>query len=391
MIRALTDRGTRLSGVGRPGLDGTCWPTRPGDDLLRAALLPTGSATEAWRRVRPVLDLNGDLQREIPRLLPMVLTTVDAAALGSDAGVMKRRHREAWRDNQLHLHWAHRWLDQLVGQVPIMLLKGLPLALTVYPDIGRRPMNDVDVLVGTRHIDRAVALLLANGWEPAEARAVPRSWKARHSLPLLHPDGGHVDLHHQPGVPFMGVHGGSDAATDFFSSRHTVSIGGNDVAIPTPEHQLAHAIVHGLTSVPGSSTRWVVDATLIMRQPNVDWDRFVSIARRYRIIQPIRSALRYVVDTVDAPVPAEVLRALWAEPVTAGDRRRFEALTATPDTTTRAGNLAVVKARWARLRTALGPAASFGAAPRFAADLLHVDNEWAVPRELARRIVRGRR
>ncbi|MGN6693344.1 MAG: nucleotidyltransferase family protein, partial [Aquihabitans sp.] len=272
-------------------------------------------------------------------------------------------------------------------EVPVMLLKGMPLALHAYPDIGRRPMSDVDVLVPTADIGRAVELLLAAGWVGGEGRPLPRSWRARHSAPLVHPDGGHIDVHHVPGVPFMGGGDGATEVPEVWAGQRPSELAGRPVGLPAPEDLLLNVVVHGVTSIPGWSSRWIADAVVLLRTHEVDWARLVDHARRHRVVLPVRSALRYLEEAFDAPIPADARWDLWADPVSAGDRRRFEVLTGTDDDRAM-GIGAIRRARWARLRTALGPGRSALAAPRFAADLLGADRTRELPVVLARRTTR---
>jgi len=374
--------------VRRPGLDGSCWPDPDTEDVLRAALVPGPAGVEAWQRARGGIDLRDRVLADRQRLLPLVLANIGVEGAGADAPDMKRIHREAWRDNRLHVHHAPRWLDPLSGQVPVMLLKGMALAPRAYPDIGRRPMSDVDVLVPSPQIGHAVELLSAAGWVCGEDRPLPRSWRARHAVPLIHPDGGHIDLHHAPGAPFMGHAAGGVAVPEMWAAQQPGELAERPVAVPAAEDLLLTVLVHGLTSVGGWSSRWAADAVVLLRREPVDWDRFAEQARRYHVVLPARSALRYLVDAFDAPVPADVLWAIWAMPVSVGDRRRFDTLTGATHSDRPWSRSSTVWGRWARLRTALGPGPAVLAIPRFTADLLYIDHTWQVPSEVVRR---GRR
>jgi len=374
--------------VRRPGLDGSCWPDPDTEDVLRAALLPGPAAIEAWHQARAHVDLRDRVLAERQRLLPMVLANIGVEAAGEDAPGMKRLHREAWRDNRLHLHHAPRWLDPLSGHVPVMLLKGMALAQRAYPDIGRRPMSDVDILVPSPQIGQAAELLTAAGWVCGEDRQLPRSWRARHGAPLIHPDGGHIDLHHAPGAPFMGHAQGGVAVAEMWAAQQPGELADRPVAVPAPADLLLTVVVHGLTSVGGSSSRWVADAVVLLGSQPVDWNRFAEQARRYHVVLPARSAMRYLVDTFDAPVPVDALWSLWATPVSVGDRRRFDTLTEAVRSDVLWAKTSTIHGRWARLRTALGPGEALLAVPRLAADTLYIDHTWQIPSEVVRR---GRR
>lgn len=372
----------------RPGLDGACWPDPDTEQVLRAALLPGDAAIEAWQRARTSIDRRAEVLADRQRLLPMVLANIGAEAAGQDAALMKRVHREAWRDNRLHLHHAPRWLDALEGEVPVMVLKGMALARCAYPDLGRRPMSDIDLLVPSPQVGRAVERLVAAGWVGADGRPTPRSWRARHSAALVHPDGGHIDLHQAPGVPFMGRPRRGVAVAEMWDAQRPGELAGRPVALPAAEDLLLTVVVHGLTSVNGWSSRWVADAVVLLASLPVDWNRFVDQARRHHVVLPARSAMRYLSDTFDVPVPADTMWSLWSAPVGAGDRRRFDIVTEAVGSEVPWARTSAIRGRWARLRTAVGPVGAALAAPRFTADFLHLEHPWQVPADVVRR---GRR
>jgi hypothetical protein len=380
--------------VRRPGLDGSCWPDPTTELLLGAAVLPEAEAVERWRRVRPAVDGDVHLLSEHQRLLPMVLATIGEEGAGDDAARMKRAHREAWRDNQLHIHHAGRWLDPLGrAEIPVMVLKGMALAQDVYPDVGCRPMSDVDVLVPSPQFDAALARLVEAGWIGADGRRVDRALHVRHALPLVHPEGGHIDLHHSPGTPFMGGARRGVSVPEMWAARRPARLGDRPVTVPAPEDLLLTVIVHGLTSFFVWSSRWVVDSIVLLRstEPDreVDWERLAEQARRHHVVLPARSALRYLVDAFDAPVPPDALWRLWDLPVSDGDRRRFDTVTGVVGGAAPWARTSNFRGYCARLRTALGPVHTALAMPRILADFVEVDQTSQLPGEIARR-ARGR-
>ena len=83
-----------------------------------------------------------------------------------------------------------------------MVVKGVPLALSYYRDIGCRPMNDVDVLVRTDRMADAFRVLgddgwlgPRDGWQRQPPITAPFSLTGYHSRRVVSPDGFVVDLH----------------------------------------------------------------------------------------------------------------------------------------------------------------------------------------------------
>lgn len=79
-------------------------------------------------------------------------------------------------------------------QLPVMALKGLALAKTIYGDIALRPMNDLDLLVKEADLVRAGRILLTLGYQqPCPAW---ESIKTFHHLPpFAHKNGAMIELH----------------------------------------------------------------------------------------------------------------------------------------------------------------------------------------------------
>jgi hypothetical protein len=84
--------------------------------------------------------------------------------------------------------------------------------------------------------------------------------------------------------------------------------------------QLLHVCVHGEKWVHVPGIRWVADAVVVMRSAAVDWGCLVEEATRRRFVRRLGRQLTYLRDAVDAPVPADVLTALAAAPVSALER-----------------------------------------------------------------------
>lgn len=86
--------------------------------------------------------------------------------------------------------------------LPVILLKGAALAATLYPNIGLRPMGDLDLLVPEHQLDQAVEAVKSLGYVPEakDKRPEIRSGLARLTSYEVNFDGGehipvHVELH----------------------------------------------------------------------------------------------------------------------------------------------------------------------------------------------------
>ncbi len=57
--------------------------------------------------------------------------------------------------------------------IPVVALKGICFALTIYPDIGMRPMVDLDLLVPASRLAEAIQIAYDLGYEKAVPEATP--------------------------------------------------------------------------------------------------------------------------------------------------------------------------------------------------------------------------
>ena len=172
-------------------------PPSPGQMLLlRAALAPEADAVAAWREWRrsTVFDEAGWGQFQI---LPLAAANLPAAELDAEvAGRIAGLRRMTWSRNQLLFHAAGEAAAALndAGISPL-IIKGAALAQSAYPDLGTRPMFDVDLLVPFGRAREALAVLRSAGWSTPYPDPAGRIG-VHHSLELSR-GVGEVDLHWQ--------------------------------------------------------------------------------------------------------------------------------------------------------------------------------------------------
>jgi hypothetical protein len=313
------------------------WPTPAQALLLRAALLHGPEALDAWERWKASTDIDR-IDRGSHRLLPLVYRMLEREGVADPLlARLKGVYRHTWSRNQLMLHALAGGVRALQeAGLEAMILKGAALSLVYYRDLGARPMDDVDVLVRTGDAERALELLRARGWRP-ELAIPPARLGALHGVAMRNAAGQSLDLHWHLTPAALAP----DADADYWAAAHTTRLGGQQVRLLAPTHQLFHAFAHGVKSNVVPPLRWVADATVVLRQaPGIDWPRLVAAATRDRLVLPVREGLHYLVALVDAPVPAPVLDELDRIPVSRRDRLEHWARVSTDPSATWA---AVVK------------------------------------------------
>jgi hypothetical protein len=304
-----------------------CWPGPQQELLLKASLLQGEAAVAAWRHWVSTADLDR-LDQASFGLLPLLHDNlrrhgVDHPLLDRFKGI----HRLTWYKNRLLFHSAAAALSALDrAGVRHLLLKGAALALLHYADSGLRPMSDVDILVPHRQAIETIGALIDSGWVPS---------------------GRSPDLLTEQYVSTMTQHNFTNSTQQnldlhwhvLFSDRYGDNV--NDAlwreAVPTTLHNvptlalhptdlLLNVCEHGVRWNPIPAFRWAADATIIVSHVPcaVDWDRLITEAHTRHLALPLCTALTYVQERLEAPVPSAVLDALRNIPATQQDRVEHE-------------------------------------------------------------------
>jgi hypothetical protein len=249
--------------VNEPGLEGSFWPSERQKLLLRTAFAGGDASAEAWRQLRPQLELDRLELGSFP-VLPLVhrqleQLEVDDPYMPRLAGIRRR----TWAMNQLELDAVTPTLRSLDGPI---VVNGWQFPAHYYGgDFGLRPVEGLEVL------ERFA-------WE--------------FSTPDREPDLETIEI----------------------------TLGETKARALAPTDELLRVCLAGArTSVP-PNILWLADALAVLRV-EIDWDRVVRHALRLRAMLRLRDALVYLRHELGAAVPEEAIRELEAHPP-----RRREAL-----------------------------------------------------------------
>ena len=162
------------------------------------------------------------------------------------------------------------------------LLKGAALAGSIYGSFARRPMIDLDLLVRASDAQGTVQALASAGWLWRPDKSVDGDFSGLHHLPaMLDPNGMvSVEIHTTllpPGAPF------SISTEAVLQSGRIVAFGAGALRVPNPAYLLLHACVH-LTWAHlfrQGGLRTFRDVGAIVESPDMDWPRFIDLAKRH--------------------------------------------------------------------------------------------------------------
>jgi len=333
--------------VNEPGLGGSFWPSERQKLLLRTAC----GDGEAWRRLRPQLDLERLELGSFP-VLPLVHRQLER--LGIDDPYMPRLagiRRRTWAMNQLGLDAVAPALRSLeeAGAEPIVV-GGWQFPAHYYGgDFGLRLVEGLEVLV--------------RPWFSAPREAVGG---VTH---LVGADGRTYLLHERFARDFSVP--GHDVEPETFE----IALGATQARALVPTDELVRVCLAGARASDPPNVLWAADALAVLQSP-IDWDRLVRHALRLRAMLRVRDALVYLRRELDAAVPDEAIRELEAHPPLRREALAHRKAGRTPR---------VVATRFLHLTADRSLPAAVVALPTFLRDELGLKRRAQVPLEVVRR------
>lgn len=219
-----------------------------------------------------------------------------------------------------------RILDALArAGVPVILLKGADLAASVYPDMGLRPMSDLDLLLPKSDVANAVQAMHSLGYADfREERTRGLDWRTAYDRKLV---GGArervaVELHwnlvagdavrHSPSIDW------------FWQQTEAVAPGSEDwpglkkALRLTPTAHLLYLTAHLMLQHGGAQARllWYYDLHLLLERSKdrIQWDEFLERSRQFRWASAAHAALAGAHADLDTPLPPGLLQALAETP-----------------------------------------------------------------------------
>ena len=185
--------------------------------------------------------------------------------------------------------------------IGVILLKGMALIHTVYPNIALRPMYDIDILIHKKDFSMAESKLKELGY--TNSPSYPEDF---------HKDNMMVDVHWD----LMNITRVKSRKKSYcidldevWKSSLSLEINGEKARILSPEYCLMDLCLH-LTLHHGlQGLVWFIDiARLIEYYKNeIDWNKFIEKSFEYKICRSIYYVLFYVKKVLGEEIPQFVL------------------------------------------------------------------------------------
>jgi hypothetical protein len=199
-----------------------------------------------------------------------------------------------------------RALDRIC--VEAMGLKDLPLARTVFSDIGLRPIGDVDILIHKEDYPQVEECMADLGFTPLPSPDCPYILKYAWAIHLRRPaDNVWVDM--QWGVLQLEWDLYGEGNFDFEIDRlwrgaRTLTIDDYEILQPRPEDMLFHLCMH-LEGHRYAELILFCDIAELLRYygDTLDWDYLIALAKKYHVETSIYYVLLFTEQLLGCQIP----------------------------------------------------------------------------------------
>ena len=201
------------------------------------------------------------------------------------------------------------------ADIKAMGLKDLPLARTVFPDIGLRPIGDIDLLIHKEDYARVEKCMASLGFTPWPSPDCPHILKYAWGLHFHRPtDNVWVDM--QWGVLQLEWDVYGEGNFDFEIDRmwrgaQVMTIDDYEVLAPRPEDMLFHLCLH-LEGHRYTELILFCDIAELIRYygNSLDWNYLITIAKKYRVEASLYYTLSITERLFDCSLPVFLLQEL---------------------------------------------------------------------------------
>lgn len=221
---------------------------------------------------------------------------------------LEASYRGNWARNVL---LTERWAELMAlltrAGMDVITHKGMALIHTVYPDMGLRPMADIDLLIRPGELPTVERTLRAAGYRtPGESMEAEEAFRGY--LDFVR-DSTIIDLHWELAhySRFEGIVRVDH--DDLWKCARRMAVGEAQGLMLSPEDLLLHLALHVTLGSEFGRLIWFTDihAVLLTFGPSLNWERVIEKATHWRVKVLLGFTLRICQESFGTPIPAVVL------------------------------------------------------------------------------------
>jgi len=177
------------------------------------------------------------------------------------------------------------------SNIPVLTIKGTPLAIEIYNNVAMRSSRDIDILVAPEDIDKSVLLLEKIGYKTTVPAFQLTPYQTKiyrktlHHLTLKKPNGAMIELHWRLFTPFSFF---PKNTNQLFQNAISVNHFDSKINILDPETNLLYLMVHGSVH-RWYQLYWIKDLSEFLYQhPELNMNRVIQRAIELDVLQSIK-------------------------------------------------------------------------------------------------------
>ncbi len=189
------------------------------------------------------------------------------------------------------------------NDIPCLVLKGMPLASSIYSDISLRPCRDIDLVIDVKDLWRVCNILESIGYTQNSPVFRLTPWRIQYMLKhkievgFINTDTGIcIEPHWQ--ISYL------KSTTLSSVSKYEITFYNQTISTLIAEDNFIYLAVHGATHCFWR-LRWLNDIALILKSDNkLKWDSIRRIAQQAQVTQILHQTLILANLLLNAPIPS---------------------------------------------------------------------------------------
>ena len=190
-----------------------------------------------------------------------------------------------------------------------VVLKGFPLAMQLYSNVGFRPSRDIDIFVWPKNVDEARKIIEALGYhrEYPSFKAIPewpQKWMQRnHHFEYWHKKKNiSIELHWKLG------HYGMEIPLENVEDNLTrMNIAGQQIYTLRMEESILFLALHG-ASHGWFRLKWLCDMDAVLPRRDFSWERLYTLAKHLDVEPILNQAIILAREVLGTPVPEYIAK-----------------------------------------------------------------------------------
>jgi hypothetical protein len=312
------------------------FPNKEEELFLGMALSSNTDFPRLWQRWKEGVVLD-DLDKATSKLLPFLYLRLKELNLADDeTKKIEGVYRFTWHKNLLIIDSASKAISLLnKANIPVIVLKGVPLLAKVYKNTGARSIGDADLLVDPGSFKKAVEIMKANDWQyiyesPFAIKKLsgPLADKYIEEITFFNDQNIQIDVHRSLFAYLFNENREHPMSYDeIFKHSVPCDVKGAQCRMPCAEDMIIHLAVHGSRQVYQRTLRWVLDVVSVIRAMPVDWQFLLDRIKKFGVAVELAVAFSYLSKTYSIAVPELFLKDLWGLPKEKAKIREFYRVT----------------------------------------------------------------